>query len=539
MHYKRWFVLPVLYSFCALHAENIGLLGGQQNFNQGYASFVSSTGDLTSFSTGFIINSVAINGFAQGLLGGQDLVGNPSVIFISPTGALTSLNVGTNGSTQSVDLNDAGEGLIGGISNAMVLAAFVSSTGNVTPLTLGFNGTIGSVAINSASQGLIGGINGIAPYAAKASSAQATPLNLGFTTGIINAVAINSSSQGLLGGQDFSTGSPYAAFVTPSSQVIPYNLSIPMGYIQSVALNNSSLGLLGGQNGSAAYAAQTTETSVAPLTLGIANGQINSVAINAFNQGLIGGRNNFTLAPYAALISPSGQVSKLTLGISNGTINSVAINDYSQGLIGGQINLPAGPPYAALISPSGQVIPLNLGIASGKILSVALLSQIPVDNLSGNNLDFANYINQNAPYNAFYFVPDYFAGTLEEALASAAPTRSITSLFTADNNLFFLDTLLSNHCRNARHIRRQIRSQKAEALAHRAIRSDTLLVSIDETLPLSTQPDEIALSPKRQHEKPYEVWGAPFGALAYQKKQHQTPGFSPSTGASYWALMEK
>ncbi len=536
MHYKRWFVLPVLYISCYVHAENIGLIGGQVSAAQGYAALVTPTGGLTPFNFGFTINDVAINSFAQGLIGGQDLLGNPSAAFISPTGVLTSFTIGTIGSIQSVAINDSGQGLIGGISNGIGFAATLSATGSFTSLNPGINGSIQSVAINSSSQGLIGGIDGVAPYAASVTPTnQITTLNLGFSSGIINSVAINNSSLGLIGGQNFNNGNAYAAFITPTNQVTASNLGISIGKILSVAINDSSQGLVGGQKGTAlgpAYAAFVSETQTIPLTLGLSQGIINDVAINQFNHGLIGGQNIMTAAAYAALVFPSGQVTPLTLAIPNGIINSVAINDYDQGLIGGR---KGSAPYAALISPTGQVIPLNLGFSNGNILSVAILSRIPIETLSQNSLAFANYINKNAPYNAFYFAPDYFAGTLEDALKSAAPTRNIISLFTADNNLFFLDSLLSNHCRNARHIRRQIRAQHAETLAHLTVPSDRLFAFADETLPISTQPDqdpayENTLPPRRVHEKPYEIWGTPFGALAYQKKQHQTPAFNPTTG---------
>ncbi len=76
------------------------------------------------------------------------------------------------------------------------------------------------------------------------------------------------------------------------------------------------------------------------------------------------------------------------------------------------------------------------------------LSQIPTGSLCGNNLIYANYINKNAPQDAFYFVPAYFDGTLKQALESAAPTRNAFAVFTACNNLFYLTTGLSNHLHN-------------------------------------------------------------------------------------------
>ena len=74
--------------------------------------------------------------------------------------------------------------------------------------------------------------------------------------------------------------------------------------------------------------------------------------------------------------------------------------------------------------------------------------KFPPASLSGNNLIFANYINEFASEDAFYFIPSSLDGTLNAALQSAAPTRNGISIYTASNNLFYLTTSFANHIRN-------------------------------------------------------------------------------------------
>ncbi len=190
-------------------------------------------------------------------------------------------------------------------------------------------------------------------------------------------------------------------------------------------------------------------------------------------------------------------------------------------------------------------IPLFLGNVTYTPLDVLLtitpfVSPTVISGLTGNNLIFANYINKNAPSLIPFFVPSFLNGTLNAALASAAPTRNAFSLFAADNNMFYLDTLLSNHNRNARNARRQAylpaqRKNTAQAESVFDIPANELLTEASELLdsgdptPMFAQVDS-SVPCEAPKERPFEIWVETFGALAYQKKQSQTPAFNPSTG---------
>jgi uncharacterized protein with beta-barrel porin domain len=483
-----------------------------------------------------------------GIIGGLDISGtqSPYAALVSSSGIATPINTGlsSSGDIFSVAINTFGQLIIGGLDFSGAVppyAALISPSGIATPINTGVSaGRINSVAINNCGQGLIGGEddNG-PPYAALVSpSGIATPINTGISDGKINSVAINASGQGLIGGFD-NTGPIYAALVSSSGIATPVNTGISDGKIFSVAINNSGQGLIGGEDDTGpAYAALISPSGIAtPINTGLLDGRILGVAINASGQGIIGGFDNSgTFPPYAALVSPSGIATPINTGLSNGFIYSVAINDFGQGLIGGQDSTGTGPAYAAIVSPLGIATPINTGVSAGRIKSVAilpLLSHISTEFLSGNNKTLANYINTNAPQDAFYFVPAFCDGTLEDALESAAPTRNAISLYTASKNLFYLTTGLSNHLRN--------HSMQCKRDARRSIAAVESISEVWESEELTAS---INMQKKKQNncvkEAPCEgknstIWFETLGALAYQKAQNQTPGFNPTTGGAILA----
>lgn len=550
--------------------DSAAIIGGIDLTGSGpaYAALVSSLGDLNSLALsgdaamGGIISSVSMNSSGNSIIGGQGQTGSAYAALVSSSGEVTPLIIAgmpaIHGIINSAAINSSGNGIIGGRdTTGPIYAALVPPSGNpLVPLVfsdlVAAGGIINGVSINDSGNSLIGGraFYDLQPaYAASVSSSGVlTPLDLigGIaTTGQILSVAINSSGNGLIGGRDLTGSGPaYAALVSPSSNVTPLTLTggvATTGEILSVAINSSGNGLVGGQDlgSGAAYAALVSPSgTVTPLTLteGMAtNGVINNVAINPAGNGIIGGQDlNGSQPAYAALISTSGTVTPLTLGNGmavNGNIFSVAINAEGNGIIGGWNLTGSQPGYAALVSSSGKVIPLTLtgGIAvSGWINSVALplFRKIPTASLSGNNLIFANYINEFAPEDAFYFIPANLDGTLNTALQSAAPTRNGISIYTASCNLFDLTASFASHIRN-QPSERFLQQKKSSTVTENALPSEELLTS------LSLQKKEPTNSLLNN---PFSIWFEAVGAFAYQKSQQQTVGFNPTTGAAILAF---
>ena len=306
----------------------------------------------------------------------------------------------------------------------------------------------------------------------------------------------------------------------------------PNGGINSVAINASGEGLLGGQDFSGPAPAVAFTVTPAGVARAVTGGplppwQHQSVAINASGEGLLGGGDFSGSQPAVAFtVTPSG-VAKAVTGTplpTHGYIQSVAINDFNAGILGGRdFNSRAAVAY--LVTPQGRAIALAGLPSNGYIYSVAILNLIPTSSLSGNNLKLANYINNNAPYLSYYFVPAYFDGTLASALESVAPTRNAFALFSADNNLFFLNSSFSNHSQSMRSQRRYTPTPSSSVAQGWTKRSDELLASASQKI------SGIKKKESPSENRPYTVWGEVLGALAYQKAQHQTPAFNPTTGA--------
>ncbi len=177
-----------------------------------------------------------------------------------------------------------------------------------------------------------------------------------------------------------------------------------------------------------------------------------------------------------------------------------------------------------------------------------MIAPTVISGLTGNNLAFANYINKNAPNLIPFFIASFLDGTFNQALASAAPTRNAFSLFAADNNMFYLDTLLSNHNRNARNARRQANHSYQPQWRKKTAQVEPADIPTDELLteasPLDIPSEELSAYSTCQvkegtcapKERRFEIWMETFGALAYQKAQSQTPAFNPTTGGAILAL---
>ncbi len=523
----------LLMSQCVCAAETIGGLIGGIDSSTGYVATVSPYTGTTPISLGNNILAVALNNSGVGIVGGSK---NPGILlygaFISSTGGVQTIPFPNNpgSSLNSVAINSAGLGLVGGATNNIQgYAAFVSPTA-VTPLPINPPAAIiADVALNDSNVGLVGGedLNGD-PYAAIVSpiGPTVTPLVLNASDGAIRSVAINSNNLGLIGGVQDSSNL-FAAFVA-NNTVVPITFNGTTGEINAVALNNSAGGLVGGSNPSGAFGAFVAP-GTAPLVIPSlpGNGEIKDVAVNSTFTGLIGGTDGDNM--YAAFVTPSNTPLPV-VGLPQGEINSVAINTYNQGLIGG--NTIFGAPYAAILSSSGSITPVNIEYTQGHINSVALncfcLSQVPTDGLQDNHLIVANYITENAPQTAYYFIPSVVDGSLESALESASPTRNMISYNTVMQNSFYLTTNLSAHLRNQRliNVRASRPNTKTAAILDLSDDVEGELLAGKRIQPTKKETAQcMTVCPP----KTMGVWFDVIGVLAYQDAQQQTTAFNPQT----------
>lgn len=542
-----------------------GILGGQDN-GAPWAAFLDSSGNLhpvepTLFPPGGNILSVDINTRGMAILGGFD---NNSMAYAAltqgPNNIIPVVGLPTNAAqTNSVAINNANQATLITASPTF-FAASVKPDGTVTPFfdVTAYSAQGYTTAINNQGHRFFGGqtTSDNAYGFIVDPSGQSLVFHNGPPPGFYFTSSINASAISITGGGDGSSSGSWASFVYPDGTEVQLPVSggpLPAptnSQIRSVSINDSGNALIGGFNntGTVPYAAlvnsagNVTNLPVSGDSLP-ATGEILSVSINASGKGLMGGYNGS--AAYAAFVSPSGNVSNLAMP-ATGVINSVAITNFGAGLVGGQNGTAA---YAALISPTGQVIPLSGLPLIGSISSVALgtyFSQIPTLSLSGNNKRFAKYITRYAPKDIFYFIPSYFDDTLSQALESAAPTRNALSLFSVDNNLFFLNTGLSTYLRNHRYSAASPQKKNSSQVVFleddfwleddEIFELDSFLASSDEDeldWLIADESDEYPLSSTSSEmprsSRPYTLWGEALGALATQKAQHQTPGFDPAS----------
>jgi hypothetical protein len=147
---------------------------------------------------------------------------------VTPSGGVLAVftTSNPNDSFNSVAINNAGLGLIGGDVGLQYYAAYATQQGVLTPVaTPAINGSISAVALNSSGAGIIGGSSSVgppSPYAALVQpNGSLTPLNVGLFEGDITSVAISDAGIGLIGGTDITMSEAYAALVAPNGTVTP------------------------------------------------------------------------------------------------------------------------------------------------------------------------------------------------------------------------------------------------------------------------------------------------------------------------------
>ncbi len=254
----------------SINTDGMALIGG--NVSGGpYASFVTSTGVLVPFldPVGGQLFSVSINDSGNGILGGYIPGMGAYSVLVNSGGNVTPLSgsplpAALNSYIASVSINEAGAALIGGgnfLNNTPAFAAKVTSDGQASLLT-GFAlpnpGVITTVDLNDNGNGVIGGyISMGAAYAAVVKpSGEVTQLsgpNLPPASGSIERVAINSSGMSIIGGWD-SSGAPYASFASPDgvTSLLSGDPLPALGRIYGADVDDSGVALVVGEDFSGA-----------------------------------------------------------------------------------------------------------------------------------------------------------------------------------------------------------------------------------------------------------------------------------------------
>lgn len=533
-----------------------GLLGGG---NTGLNTPIAYTFDLetgepvpiTGLPSSGEILSVAIDVDGKnGIIGGFDLLSNSPIAYVvdietSAATQITGLGA-TDGIVTSAISESGTKGIIAGGNGPEPIAYTIPiGSPSATPITLlPPTGAFLSSAINTdGTVGLLGGGDLTSGFAYKVNLEinTATSLNFVESPRFIQSVAIDSAgTKGLLGAEDLLGGLPLAYSVDGlSSSALTFPTTVDS--ITSVAINRAgTVGLLGGTDlfsgspGARAYTLDMSTGGTAPLEIpGLAaDAIIRSVAIDTLGEkGLLGG-DTISATPIAYVVDIATKTATAIPDIpTGGTFLSVEIQDLGEaGLLGGQDG--SSMPIAYLVTGiktgtlTATQLPLSGAASPGIINSVSFdsligsLSQIKTRNLSGNNRTLAEYINQNAPNTASYFLPATLAGKLNSALESASPARNAATLFSSDNTFFSVAQGISRRSRDARQFRRFEEKEKKE-----------LALVAANTSNVTNCPCENRLN---------NLWGEVIGLVAHQDRQNETPGFDPwSVGALLAYDMQK
>jgi len=167
---------------------------------------------------------------------------------------------------------------------------------------------------------------------------------------------------------------------------------------------------------------------------------------------------------------------------------------------------------------SGQIYVVNLQDGSSDILTTlsanlngaAFWLQMGTQNLRGNDLTTARYLNAHGPINVIRSLA-LLNNDFVEAIEAVAPTRNTFTTFATQISYVSAAQVLSDHCRQKR-IPRKARAQPYTAL---------LVAQNEESLSGLCIPEK---------NKKHTIWIAPFGEYAKVKAQKQTPEFSVKLG---------
>lgn len=158
-------------------------------------------------------------------------------------------------------------------------------------------------------------------------------------------------------------------------------------------------------------------------------------------------------------------------------------------------------PNATLVTTGGP--------AGTYLWGIAIFFQIPLQNLKGNSLHLANYLNRYGSQPTIYLFDSQ--SDLIDALQKASPIRNAIGTFSAQTNQLLMSQKVNFHMSQNRWLSYSSRNAPSE----------------EETLASDDKRWRYCLS---QTKVRYAPWFELFGDLARNAAQHQTPAFTSGSG---------
>lgn len=507
---------------------NGGVGGGGGGSGAGVPAGFPGTGGIGAISGSSGGSNIGGNGGTGASFGGA--------IFLNSTGSLiVKGNASTSGNTV--------------ISNSGIPAAvgqdlFVVGGGTVTfqptiDQTITYNGTIADTSLASVPSGHL--------YT-PGSGPGANLVKTSAGTAVLTAANTYSGTTSVSGGVLNISGS-----ILSNSVVTGGNLLIAGSTSGSITVNGgiatidgTASGALTVNSGGLATVIGTASGLVTVNSGGNLNGTgfflTNTVAIN--NGGTITPGNN---AIGTIHVNTLTMQSEANAGIEINPATSSLIAVTNTAFLGGTVQLKIDPgfygtsgSYTILTAPSGNISGTFQNGVNGGLLGylyeleyfsdhVELLyslfiptppgpcPKIDTTGLHGNALIVAEYLNQNCLNSLPFFNLTVFGpGDLKNALNSISPARNAFPAFAAQNTLFMINDIVSQHLDN----------QRFTQGMNRRFEYTPLLASSDSGIPCMPRPCKDKFS----------LWIGGFGEQSHQQSQHQVPTFSFISEAALAAM---
>lgn len=205
-------------------------------------------------------------------------------------------------------------------------------------------------------------------------------------------------------------------------------------------------------------------------------------------------------------------------------------------------------------SPAGIVYRVDLTngtfsqvalVSGSSSFDIALFLQIGTEGLTGNNLRFAEYLNENASFRVLplFALQSDIAGTLQ----SAIPTRNAIFTFAAQTTQLAFGQLVFDHIAQKTH---GITSKMAgPSLREEISLPSSFIASASDKINYGEEADiaqQETICNKRRKDKNNSAWLGTFGQYSREKAQQQTPAFQANAAGGIvafdcfqndWALM--
>lgn len=168
-----------------------------------------------------------------------------------------------------------------------------------------------------------------------------------------------------------------------------------------------------------------------------------------------------------------------------------------------------------------QITPTS--VSGALFTGLAAVPRISTGNLTGNNLRFANYLNQNAPFPTINFF--FLQTNINAALKSAIPTRNAIGTFISQTTQLSIAQAVNNHLYQDRRIHHN--TWKAANEVALSQKSDHLIAGCFNRKVMDLPPKKTV--PCRDTTT-YSPWFGVMGAFANEHAQQQTPPFGATSG---------